>query len=644
FDDNHMIVENVFIKSAKYFSEFFKGFVTSYPIPKGMCRPLLMLTFGFNYSQGGLSPIGYHIINILFHFLNACLLYFLLKFLNKSRSPAAQGRDKSVPRGLMFIITLLFVVHPLNTEAVTYISSRSDLMVTFFILSGFFLYLKGKYTLTCLMYIAALLTKETALCFPILILGYYLLFHHSNSHLPRSLCLKDKKIIFFIVSLIAITLSYCYYYETFYSGGLSTGNPRSLLSNTLIQSWVAFFYLKLFLWPCSLNILHWNPSLTSLFQIEAYLALLGLTSLIILIFILRKAYPLVSLGIFWYTTWLLPKFYARLDFVACEHHFYLPSIGAYIVLTVILSSLYLKRKKYFLYISAGVISLFSLLTFLRNYEYKDAVLFWKISSQRNPKSAYIHNEVGREYLKRNKLNRAEGKFKKALMFSKRAADTIISKKMLSAVYYHKKNYHQAEKLLNELLKLNPPPPGTYEGLGKIYLEMAKEKEAITFWNKELSLYPQRPSIYVQFGLYYLKKKEFIKAEDFFQKARQKNPDFYLSYYGLGKIWENNKDYDKAIKYYQKALSLNPACAYSHYALGRLYGKMGNFLALGELEKTIELDSNFARAHNDLAVLYASMNPPNWELAKKHIEIAKALGYSVKKTLLKEIGDGELKNR
>ncbi|MBU1366402.1 MAG: hypothetical protein KJ711_01135, partial [Candidatus Omnitrophica bacterium] len=72
-----MIVENVFIKSAKYFSEFFKGFVTSYPIPKGMCRPLLMLTFGFNYLQGGLSPVGYHIVNILFHFLNACLLYFL---------------------------------------------------------------------------------------------------------------------------------------------------------------------------------------------------------------------------------------------------------------------------------------------------------------------------------------------------------------------------------------------------------------------------------------------------------------------------------------------------------------------------------------------------------------------------------------
>ncbi|MBU1523711.1 MAG: tetratricopeptide repeat protein, partial [Candidatus Omnitrophica bacterium] len=630
FDDNHLIVENVFIKSAKYFSEFFKGFVTSYPIPKGMCRPLLMLTFGFNYLQGGLSPVGYHIINILFHFLNACLLYFLLKFLNKS-----------VPRGLLFIITLLFVVHPLNTEAVTYISSRSDLMVTFFIISGFFLYLKGKYTLSCLMYVPALLTKETGLVLPLLILGYGFCYR-MNGFKSFKKNLGGKNISIY-AGLVLITALWVIYRSTIFSSTPSI-ITRSYYSNILIQSAVTLLYLKLFIFPHPLNILHYISHLNSLGNPLVLISTLVVLSLILLIFIFRKRKPLISLGLIWFLICLLPKFYARLAFPAMEHHFYLPSVGIYIVLAVILNNLYLKRKKYFLYMGAGVISLFSLLTFLRNYEYKDAVLFWKISSQRNPKSAYIHNEVGREYLKRNKLNRAEGKFKKALMFSKRAADTIISKKMLSAVYYHKKNYHQAEKLLNELLKLNPPPPGTYEGLGKIYLEMAKEKEAITFWNKELSLYPQRPSIYVQFGLYYLKKKEFIKAEDFFQKARQKNPDFYLSYYGLGKIWENNKDYDKAIKYYQKALSLNPACAYSHYALGRLYGKMGNFLALGELEKTIELDSNFARAHNDLAVLYASMNPPNWELAKKHIEIAKALGYSVKKTLLKEIGDGELKNR
>ena len=163
FDDNHMIVNNAFIKNAKYFGLFFKGYVTSYPIPKGMCRPLLMLTFAFNYATSKLNPIGYHIINLLFHFLNAVLLYTLLKMLKKD-----------APFGLLLIITLLFVVHPINTEAVTYISSRSDLMATFFILSGFILYLRERYILTLLMYMFALLTKETGLCLGLIVIGLML--------------------------------------------------------------------------------------------------------------------------------------------------------------------------------------------------------------------------------------------------------------------------------------------------------------------------------------------------------------------------------------------------------------------------------------------------------------------------------------
>jgi len=59
FDDYYMIEENTFLKNPKYFPLFFKGYVTSYPIPKGMCRPLLMLSFAFNYWSGGLNPVGY---------------------------------------------------------------------------------------------------------------------------------------------------------------------------------------------------------------------------------------------------------------------------------------------------------------------------------------------------------------------------------------------------------------------------------------------------------------------------------------------------------------------------------------------------------------------------------------------------------
>ena len=329
FDDNHMIVNNLFIKNPKYFGMFFKGYVTSYPIPKGMCRPLLMLSFAFNYLVSKLNPVSYHIINILFHFLNAVLLFFILK--------ALKGKNSY---SLIFIVCLLFIAHPLNTEAVTYISSRSDLMVSFFILLGFYLYLKERFILSCICYVLGLLSKETGLVFGILIFGYYLIYQFKSL---REV-LRDKKRLFFLISLVISTLGYLYYRKLFF-GGLESGNLRPFLSNILIQSWVSFFYLKLFLWPDNLNILHSVPELNSLLQIQGLLPFLGILLLATLVFVLRKRNFLISLGILWYLVGLAPKFYAKLGFPACEHHFYLPGMGMYMVLLGILEKFYLKKVR-----------------------------------------------------------------------------------------------------------------------------------------------------------------------------------------------------------------------------------------------------------------------------------------------------------
>ena len=67
FDDEHMIEGNLLIKDLRHIPLFFKGYVTSYPIAQGMCRPLLMITFSLNYLIGKLNPQGYHLINIIFH-------------------------------------------------------------------------------------------------------------------------------------------------------------------------------------------------------------------------------------------------------------------------------------------------------------------------------------------------------------------------------------------------------------------------------------------------------------------------------------------------------------------------------------------------------------------------------------------------
>ena len=86
FDDRHTIVENNYIKHRETLPNLFTNKITSLPITKGMWRPLLMLSFAFNYFISGLSPHSYHLINILLHFLNAVMLYLLLETFLKELS------------------------------------------------------------------------------------------------------------------------------------------------------------------------------------------------------------------------------------------------------------------------------------------------------------------------------------------------------------------------------------------------------------------------------------------------------------------------------------------------------------------------------------------------------------------------------
>ncbi|MCP4652155.1 MAG: tetratricopeptide repeat protein [Candidatus Omnitrophica bacterium] len=606
-DDNHMIVENSLIKNHAFFPMFFKGLVTSFPIAKGMCRPLLMLTFAFNYLTCGLNPIGYRIINILFHILNVTLLYAILKSFKKDS-----------PQGLLFLISALFAVHPINSEAIIYISSRSDLMVTFFILAGFILHAKGKTVYCLLLYAGALLTKETGLCFGLLIFAYdFINKRFSKERLP------------FYTGLILVTFSYFLYKMAFFA---SPGSAplRSYLSNSVIQSVVTSLYLKLFLLPNPLNLTH--PVSLSIPSVAW--AIFVMIGLITLLFASKKKYPLAAFAIAWLLIGLLPKFYARLDAVSMEHHFYMSSIGLYILLLVVLGAVYSNYKKYTLYVGYAIALCFSILIIFRNFEYSDPLLFWKLSAKRNQQSGTINNNLGLEYLKRNFNKKAKESFEKAILTSTHKRTTVHAMINLSNIYRMEKNYPKALSLLKETLKLTTfAANGVYQGIGIIYMNMGKEKEAIAAWNEELKNYPGSSETFLNLGIFYLRKNNTDQAKEAFKRAVFTNSSHYAGYYGLAQTYEKENQLAQAISMYEKAAALQPNDAATHYFLGAAYAKMGDSRAINELKKAIYFNPRFHKAHNDLAIAYASLVNPKWKLAKKHAKIAKELGYKVKREFL-----------
>ena len=130
FDDAQTIVENYSIRNLGNWIDIVRG-----------QRGVAMLSFAINYAIGGLNVLGYHIVNLVIHITNGILVYFLI-FLTLDRIDSFKGIAKKIA----IYTALLFAVHPIQTQAVTYIVQRMESLASMFMLIGLLLFIKGTET------------------------------------------------------------------------------------------------------------------------------------------------------------------------------------------------------------------------------------------------------------------------------------------------------------------------------------------------------------------------------------------------------------------------------------------------------------------------------------------------------------------
>lgn len=192
WDDDDGILKNAFIKDWSYIGKYFSenliagaGFTSNY------WRPMLLLMYSFEWHLWGDWAPGYHATNILLHVANALLLFLLLtKFFKRSL--------------LSYAVALIFLVHPLQTEAITYVSGRGDPLAVLFMLLGMLAYFKSKekktkketkrfFLLSQGAYIFALLSKDTAIMFPafLVVMDFFLRAKAKDTKEPMWVFLKN---------------------------------------------------------------------------------------------------------------------------------------------------------------------------------------------------------------------------------------------------------------------------------------------------------------------------------------------------------------------------------------------------------------------------------------------------------------------
>ncbi|MDD2851546.1 MAG: tetratricopeptide repeat protein [Desulfuromonadaceae bacterium] len=449
YDDYSNIVNNVEIRNL---SSFFDGASLL------KLRYFGRLSFAINYHFGLLDPFGYHVVNITIHLLAALLVFGLV--LVTARTPLFRLSEHTPRQSVFQVIALyaalLFVAHPVQTQAVTYIVQRFASLATLLYLLSLVSYIKGRletespvrtrtpyFLISFLAAVAAMESKETALTLPFMI-GLYEFTFFRGSVLKRlgyiGLIATTLLIIPFQVVMIRLSSST----QLLTPGNLLTENasiPRDLYFYS--QFGVIITYIRLIFLPINQTIdyYHSQYSMMKFFQFSVIAPLFLLLSIIILAFYLhirgmRKNRPLLCLiafGVFWFFLALsIESSIIPISDLIFEHRVYLPSVGAFIAIatgTILLLGKLSRNSNMFrhavLVVMVISITAYATATLARNAVWKDEISINRDNVKKTPLRGLAHNNLGYAYLVNGMYELAAQEFRTAIDLEPELAPAIV---------------------------------------------------------------------------------------------------------------------------------------------------------------------------------------------------------------------------
>ncbi len=624
YDDFHYLQENLQIKSFKTLwdrlSEDYSSVFTG--------RPFLLFTFFLNYKLGGLDTFGYHLLNLLIHIINAFLLYLLFFRYGET--------DKGKGYSLRYLLaSVLFLIHPINTESVTYISSRSSELSAFFMLASMLCFFRatenkfhlGFYTMSVVFFILGLSTKETAIVTPALIILVDYFFISKGS---RNLLSRLKYYLPYLLLLGALSVLYMHYI-TAPSSGARRPWPVHIFTEVKVFS----EYLRLLAVPVGLNIDHDIQPSVFIDGYVAFSSALILTLIFVSIF-LRKKYFIISFSILWFFINLAPFLAIRLEEFMAERWLYIASMGFCIGLSGILMSAAKSYRRLGNVLIIAVIILNSTLAVVRNKVYASEVSLWEDSAKKQPDNYGPYVNLSRAYRERGNLAKAIENANEAIEKGrKRKSVVVLAYLNLSAIYEDMGEYKKAEEALKAIEKYSTNYYRYYHNLGVIYMKMGKHEEALVPFKKAIELRPNSPTIFFLLGHCYESLSQSEKAKEYFMLTTRSVPQNGQEYISQGIAFSKLGDENKALDCFFEAVKTDPFDVDVRNYLANTLFKIGHFdIAFKQYSIVSEISPQYAPAYTGMGK--AMLATGNLREARKHFNRALSLlppGSSERKELL-----------
>ncbi len=511
-DDPQYIKNNYVIKNLS--SENIKTIFTSckQPFSVGNYHPLTTLANAVEYKLWGLKPARFHAVNLFFHILNVILVFFFIYLLTgKMWVPA--------------IVSLLFAIHPMHVESVSWISELKDVMYSFFYLGALISYIyylrnksQVKFLIICfILFVLSLLSKSAAVSLPLLLL---LLDYYKNRNFKTPVF--TEKIPFFIMSfifgIVAITSQKS-------AGAVRDLNAEfSLIERIFVVCYSTMFYVIRMFAPVKLSALHPYPErINGMLPAEYYIAPVFVLLLIFLIYKAKKHKQLLIFGTLFFliTISLVLQVIPVGQAVVAERYSYIPYIGLFLIIAQISSYYYKEKPKIrpLLYAILGIyIVFFSVTTWNRNKVWANSTTLFDDVIKNNSNVSLAYN------------NKAVAEF-------------------------NAQDYAGAIKDYDKAIELRPRHPNAYCNRGAAKYNLQDYEGALKDFNKALEIDPTYAEAYKNRGVLYYRAKNYAESVNDYTQAIKYNPTDPVLYYYRGVSRSYINDMNGACEDWNKALSM-----------------------------------------------------------------------------------------
>jgi Tfp pilus assembly protein PilF len=529
-------------------------------------RPVVNLSLAINYALGGTVVWGYHAFNLAVHILAGLILYGIVR--RTLLCPLLRERFGVSAMRLAVAVAVLWTVHPLQTEAVTYISERCESLMGLFYLLTVYCFIRGTdaqrsswwFALSVVACLLGMASKEVMVTAPVIVLLYDRTFVSGSFRKAWT----RHRWLYLGLAGTWVLLGWLMVGLHYRGAGYGLGIPW--WAYALIECRAVAHYLWLAIWPHPLVFDYGEfVAIGHMGEVAPYAVMLAVLVAGVLVELKRR--PAIGLVGAWFFLILAPT--SSVVPIGgqpmAEYRMYLP-LAAVVTLVVIGIDSRMGRRStaVFLALAVGL----GLLATRRTEDYRTELSIWNDTVAKCPDNARAHSHLGGALLEAGRFPEAAWQYE-------------------------------------QVVRLKPGDAWAHDNLGNGLLKVGKASEAVEQYEQALQLRPDFSEAHVNLGNALLRMGKTPEAIEQYRQALLINPDLAEPHSNLGAIYQRMGKLPEAVAQYEQALRINPDFPEAHFNLGLALEKLGRTPeAIAHYQQAVKLQPDFAPARNALARLRA----------------------------------------